>query len=88
MSKRGIAFFYLVKYWIEYIELIVVKTRDIQWKYFPGYNKIVRCILAEMKKRPILDYPDALKIACFRLLSNEKLLNPMMLIIFSKANIF
>ena len=88
MTKRGIAFFYFVKYWIEYIESIVVKTKDVQWKYFPGYNKIVKCLLVEMKKRSILEYPDALKIACFKLLSNEKLLNPIVLIIFGKANIY
>lgn len=45
MSKRGIAFFYFVKYWVEYIESIAVKTKDIQWKYFPGYNKLIKCFL-------------------------------------------
>ena len=61
MSKRGIAFFYFVKYWVEYIESMAVKTKDIQWKYFPGYNKIIKCFLVELKKRSILEYPDALK---------------------------
>ena len=65
-----------------------MKTKDVQWKYFPGYNKLVKCYLLEMKKRPIMEYPDALKIACFKLLSNEKLLNPISLIIFNKANIY
>ena len=88
MTKRGIAFFYFVKYWIEYIESIVVKAKDVQWKYFPGYNKIIKCFLLEMKKRPIIEYPDALKIACFKLLSNDKLLNPICMVILGKANIY
>ena len=61
LAKRGIAFFEFVKCWVEYVESIVVKTKDIQWKYFPGYNKLVKCFLVEMKNRPILEYPDAMK---------------------------
>ena len=64
-----------------------MNTKDIQWKYFPGYNKLIKCFLVELKKRPILEYPDALKEACYRLLSNEKLLNSFVLIVYGKADI-
>lgn len=40
-----------------------------------------------MKKRPILEYPDILKASLFKLLANQKLLNPILAIIFKKANI-
>ena len=54
ISKRSTAFFYFVKYWVEYISSIAIKTKDIQWKYFPGYHKLIKCFLAELKKRSIL----------------------------------
>lgn len=69
------------------MEGIVVNAKDIQWKYFPGYSKILKCFLSEMKKRPILEYPDILKSSLFKLLANEKLLNPIVIILFNKANI-
>jgi len=70
MSKRGITFFQFLKCWVDYVETVVPKPKDIQWKYFPGYNKLLRCFLCEMKKRPILEYPDILKHSLFKLLSN------------------
>ena len=88
MSKRSSAFFYFVKFWVQYIEECVIKARDIQWKYFPGYNKLIKCFLIELKKRSIMEYPSALKEASFSLLSNEKLLNSFVFIIYNKANIY
>lgn len=70
LSKRGITFFQFVQCWVEYVESIVVNAKDIQWKYFPGYSKILKCFLLEMKKRPILEYPDILKASLFKLLAN------------------
>ena len=70
MNRRGTAFFFFVRFWVLYVEGIAVKSRDIQWRYFPGYNRIVRSLLIEMKKRNIVEYPDAMKLAMTTLLTN------------------
>jgi hypothetical protein len=54
-EERG-AYFSLIKYWITYIETIVVNSKNITWKYFPGYKKILHSFLAEMKIRDIISY--------------------------------
>ena len=43
--------------------------------------------MAEMKLRDIKNYPLSMKKAAASLLSNEKLINPFMLIIFRKTNL-
>ena len=88
MKKRSSSFFFFIIYWVEYIESKVIRSKDISWQYFPGYNKIIKYFLIEMKKRPIIHYPDALKSACLALLSNEKLLNSIISIIIRKANLY
>lgn len=46
MKKRGGAFFAFVRYWVTYIESIVVNSKHISWRYFPGYNKILLSFFA------------------------------------------
>lgn len=87
-AKRGAAFHYFIIFWVEYIESILIKIKDIQWQYFPGYNKIIKAFFVEMKGKGILEYPDSLKLACFKLLVNEKLLNSIVMILLSKANLY
>ena len=58
-SKRGLAFFYFIKYWVSYVEQSI-DSRDVEWCYFPGFNRIIKGFLVEMKLRPLLEYPDAL----------------------------
>jgi hypothetical protein len=41
-----------------------------------------------MKQRPILNYPDALIESCFKLLVNEKLVNPVIKILLNKVNVY
>ncbi len=41
-----------------------------------------------MKQRPILKYPDALIESCFKLLINEKLVNPVIKILLNKVNVY
>lgn len=86
MKKRGGAFFAFVRYWVSYIESVVVNSKHVSWRYFPGYNKILLGFLAEMKLRELQQYSEAMKKAAASLLSNEKLLNPFVLIIFRKTN--
>lgn len=40
--KRGLAFFYFLKYWITYVDSSLPHSPDIQWLYFPGYNRLLR----------------------------------------------
>jgi len=70
MKKREGAFFAFVRYWVNYIEKIVINSKHLTWNYFPGYNKIIRSFMAEMKLRDIKNYPESLKNAAVSLLSN------------------
>jgi hypothetical protein len=87
MRRREGAFFAFVRYWVNYIEKIVVNSKHLAWCYFPGYNKILNSFMAEMKLRDIKDYPESLKKAAASLLSNEKLINTFVLIILRKTNL-
>ena len=52
--KRGLAFFYFIKYWVTYVESALPKPIYVQWIYFPGYKKLIKSFLVELKARPIL----------------------------------
>ena len=41
-----------------------------KWNYFPGYTKIVRGFIVEMKKRKILEYPTLMIKTSSELLAN------------------
>lgn len=88
MKKRGGAFFAFIRYWVNYVESITINSKHISWRYFPGYNKLLLGFLTELKSRPMIEYPDSLKKAATSLLSNEKLLNAFVLILFRKTNNF
>lgn len=87
MAKRGGAFFAFVRYWVTYVENVAVNSKHVNWKYFPGYNKILHSFLVEMKNKSLASYSPAFKKAAACMLSNEKLLNPFVLILFKKTNI-
>lgn len=70
------------------IESSLPGKKDIQWRYFPGYNRLLKGFFVEMKQRPILHYPDALIESCFKLLTNAKLVNPVIKILLNKVNIY
>jgi hypothetical protein len=67
---------------------MIPTTKDIEWKFFPGYNKLLKGFLVEMKTRQILEYPDSLIEAGLKLLINEKLLVPFIKILFHKVNTY
>ena len=87
-TKRGLAFFYFLKYWVTYIESSLPGKKDVQWRYFPGYNRLLKGFFVEMKTRPIHQYPDALIESCLKLLTNEKLVNPVFKILLNKVNLY
>lgn len=51
------------------------------WNLIHGYDILVGSFLQEMKKRKIIDYPDALKDTNMSMLSNECLLPVFMKIL-------
>ena len=86
MRKRGGAFFAFIRFWVSYVENIAVNSKHVMWRYFPGYNKILQSFLVEMKSRSVPEYSESMRKAAASLLSNEKLLNPFILILFKKTN--
>ena len=71
MKKRGVGFLLIVTEWAKYVKSAVVR-RNVFWQDVPGYKIIVKAVLRETQKRPLLLYPDALVDATMALLSNEK----------------
>mmetsp|Transcript_3420 Transcript_3420/g.2404 ORF Transcript_3420/g.2404 Transcript_3420/m.2404 type:complete len:84 (+) Transcript_3420:1600-1851(+) len=81
ISKRGVAFFLIVKQWAEYVMRALVRNR-VNWLNVPGYKIILKSVLIEMKTREVAFYPEALKDATCSLLANEKILNVFVTIVF------
>lgn len=86
--KRGLAFFYFIKYWVTYVDSTLHNSPYIQWNYFPGYTRLVRGFLVELKIRPILEYPDGIIEAIQKLLLNESLINPIIKILVTKVKAY
>ncbi len=87
ISKRGVAYFLIVKQWAEYVKRSLVRN-NVNWMNVPGYRLILKSILIEMKEREVALYPEALKNATIALISNEKLLNVFVSIVFRKTQAF
>jgi len=87
ISKRGVAYFLIVKQWAEYVKRALVRNM-VNWMNVPGYRQILKSILIEMKTREVGYYPEALKDATCALLANEKLLNVFVAITFSKTQAY
>ena len=63
-------------------------SNNVNWKNVPGYTKILKAILLEMKERDVSFYPEALKEATCALLANEKLVNVFVTIVFTRTHAF
>lgn len=53
--------------------------------YFAGYNSILKAFFNEMNNRELHNYSEALKNAAIDLLTNEKLINYYIPIIYNKT---
>ena len=73
---------------VTFVDSNLLSSKDIQWNYFPGYNRLLKGFFVELKLRPILEYPDALIDAGLKLLANYKLLNPIFKIMLNKVYVF
>ena len=71
IKKRGVGFLLIITEWAKYVKQAVIK-RNIFWQDVPGYKTIVKAVLREFQKRPLMLYPDALLDSSMALLSNEK----------------
>lgn len=87
ISHRRGAFFAFIKEWVNKVSKTSVRIIHSNWKHFPGYIQIIRSLMAEMKMRPVREYPPSIKLACNSLLANENLLNTFITIIFNKTSI-
>ena len=74
IKKRGVGFLLIITEWAKYVKQAVIK-RNIFWQDVPGYKTIVKAVLREIQKRPLLSYPDSLLDASMALLSNEKVMH-------------
>jgi hypothetical protein len=87
ISKRGVAYFLIVKEWSDYVKRALV-INNVNWTDVPGYLPILKSILLEMKEREITYYPEALKEATTSLIANEKILNIFVTIVLKKTHAF
>ncbi|KAL4500572.1 hypothetical protein ABPG72_002996 [Tetrahymena utriculariae] len=88
MSKRGVAFFFFLTEWLQYVNKTVVVKDHVPWQDLPGYLTLLRAFLIELKSRDILQYPEALKLASQSILNNERLLNILITLIYNKTNVY
>ncbi len=51
------------------------RLKLIQYTYCPGYNKLVKTFLIEMKKKPITEYESCMIETSTSLLANHSLIN-------------
>ena len=84
IKRLDLAFFRFVANWAKYVVRVTSKD-STPWHDIPGYVKIVKAVLFQMKKREIKKYPDALKEACSALLANENMLTAFVSVMFNKT---
>lgn len=63
-----------------------MNSKNLKWKHFPGYNRILHAFLVEMKNTDLVDFTDRFDKALTSLLHNEKLLNTFVVILYKKAD--
>lgn len=61
---------------------------EVDWSDIPGYYQIVEAIVLELKEREVYDYPDSLNSATVSFISNVRLLNDFVQIVFKKTHAY
>lgn len=54
MAKRGVAFFFFLTEWMQFVSKIVVNKDHVPWQDLPGYLTLLKAFLVEMKTRNVL----------------------------------
>ena len=83
--KRASGFFFFLQQLTVYIQKTVVVKEGIPYNDIPGYAKIIKTFLIELKERDIKAYPDSMVDASVALLDNPRLLNAFCGIILQKT---
>jgi hypothetical protein len=66
-----------------------VSVNDVRWgPEIPGYNTIVATLLHEMELIEVTLYPDSIKETILSFLSNVRLLNDFVRIVFKKTSAY
>lgn len=61
IGKRGLAFFFFLKEWHDYVCVNVVQKDRILWQSLPGYSNLIKGFLLELRTRELKSYPEAMK---------------------------
>ncbi len=56
VSEKRESFFIFIEYFTKKMAELSKRLKLIQYSYCPGYNKLVKTFLIEMKRKPITDY--------------------------------
>lgn len=84
-TKRASGFFFFIQQLANYIQKSLIKKEGIPYNEIPGYAKIIKTFLIELKERDVKAYPDSMVDASVALLDNTRLLNPFCGIILQKT---
>jgi hypothetical protein len=87
LSKRSGIFYSFLENLVEEIEYVSVVSKYIRWHYLPGYNRLLHAFLVEFKEKRISDYTNRMKSTTLKLLSNERLLNVLVVLLLKKTNL-
>ncbi|CAD8211639.1 unnamed protein product [Paramecium pentaurelia] len=85
ITKRNTTFFFFVQALCLHIQQKFQKD-IIPWKDIPGYRKILKALLCELKIRE--SYPDAMISAITQVVTNGGPLNVIIMILYNKTNIY
>lgn len=83
--KRASGFFFFVQQLCDYIQKAVFIREGIPYYDIPGYEKIVKTFIIEMKDKDIKAYPDSMIDASVSILNNVRLLSPFCGIVLQKT---
>lgn len=62
--------FLILNEWANYVNKAIISKERIPWQDLPGYRKLLKGFLVEMKIRKVSDYSESLKIASIGMLHN------------------
>lgn len=60
IQHRTVAFYQIVKRWLDILNETIDFNKQIFWQDVPGYRLFLKVILIQLKELSILEYPDAL----------------------------
>mmetsp|Transcript_14289 Transcript_14289/g.38517 ORF Transcript_14289/g.38517 Transcript_14289/m.38517 type:complete len:1312 (-) Transcript_14289:446-4381(-) len=86
LARRGHCFFTLICEWVTLVRSMGTLVEPVPWDLIPGYDRLVRAFLLEMRRRPVTQWPESMQCAALALLGNEKLAQPFIAITLRRMN--